>query len=112
MKEEGVRKINELGGNPNNAFRIVSKMKMECTDVVRGRCMLGNDGTTYFNEKDGAKLWKAHMSKIIIEENERNQIADDYSVEGPIKRVAREEIMEAFKYLKIGKATGPTEAYA
>ena len=33
-------------------------------------------------------------------------------LEGPIERVMREEIMEAFKYLKIGKAPGPTEVYA
>ena len=44
------------------------------------------------------------------EENEWDQIAD--AVEGPIERVMREEIMEAFKYLKIGKTPGPTEVYA
>ena len=32
--------------------------------------MRGNDGTLYPNEKDRAKLWKVHMSKIMIEENE------------------------------------------
>ena len=50
------------------------------------------------------------MSKIMNEENELDQIAD--TVEGPIERVMREEIMEVFKYLKIGKAPEPTEAYA
>ena len=43
-------------------------------------------------------------------ENEWDQIAD--TVEGPIEREMREEIIEAFKYLKIGKVTGPTEVYA
>ena len=50
------------------------------------------------------------MSKIMNEKNECDQIAD--AVEGPIERVMREEIMEAFRYLKIGKAPGPTEVYA
>ena len=72
--------------------------------------MRGNDGTLYLNEKDRAKLWTAHMSKIMNEENEWDQIAD--TVEGSIERVMREEITEAFKYLKIGKAPGPTEVYA
>ena len=40
-------------------------MKIESTDVVGGRCMRGNDGTLYLNEKDRAKFWKAHMSKIM-----------------------------------------------
>ena len=38
--------------------------------------MRGNDGTFYFNEKDRAKLWRAHMTKIMNEENELDQIAD------------------------------------
>ena len=46
------------------------------------------------------------------EENEWDQIADADAVQGSIERVMTEEIMEAFKYLKIGKAPGPTEAYA
>ena len=58
-----VRKINELGINPNKVFRIVRKMKMDSTDVVGGSCMRGNDGTLYLDEKDRAKLWKAHMEK-------------------------------------------------
>ena len=45
------------------------------------------------------------------EENEWDQIADVYTVEGPIKRVMREELMEAFKYLKIEKASGPAKVY-
>ena len=32
-------------------------------------------------------------------------------MEGPIERIMREEIMEAFKYLKIGKAPVTTEVY-
>ena len=71
-------------------------MKMESTDVVGGRCMHKNHGSLYLNEKDRAKLWKTHMSKIMNEENEWDQISDAYTVEGPIERVMREEIMEAF----------------
>ena len=74
--------------------------------------MQGNDGTLYLNEKDRAKLWKAHMSKIMNEENEWDQIADADTAQGPIERVLREGIMEAFKHLTIGKALGPTEVYA
>ena len=49
MKEEAVRKINELGRNRNIVFRLVKKMMMERIDVVGGRCMRGNDGTLYLN---------------------------------------------------------------
>ena len=66
----------------------------------------------YLNEKDRAHLWKVHMSKIMSEENEWDQIVDVDTVEGPIERVMREEIMETFIYLKIGKVPEPTEVYA
>ena len=52
------------------------------------------------------------MSKIMNEDNEWDQLADADTVEGPIERVTREEIMEAFKHLMIEKAPGPTEIYA
>ena len=39
MKEEAVRKINELGRNHNNVFKLVTKMKIESTDVVGRRCI-------------------------------------------------------------------------
>ena len=70
MKKEAVRKINELGRNPNNVFRLLRKMKIESADVAGGRSMRGNDGALYVNEKNRAKQFKAHMSKIINEENE------------------------------------------
>ena len=68
MKE--VRRIKQLSKNPDYVFRLVRKMKVECTDVVGGRCMRGNDVTLFINEMDRAKLWKARKSKIMIEEDE------------------------------------------
>ena len=50
MKEEATRKINELGRNTNNVFRLVRKMKIESTDVVGGRSVQGHNGTLYLNE--------------------------------------------------------------
>ena len=44
--------------------------------------------------------------------NEWDQFADADTVEELIERVMSEEIMEAFEYLKIGKAPWPTDVYA
>ena len=52
------------------------------------------------------------MTTIRNEENKREQISDADNVEGPIEGVMREEITEALKYLKIGKAPWPSEVYA
>ena len=47
---------------------------------------------------------KYHMSKILNEVNEWDEIEGADTVEGPSRRVTREHIMQAFKQLKIGKA--------
>ena len=60
-KEEVVKTINELERNPNNVYRLVRKRMIESTDAVGGRCMQGNDGTFYSNEKDRAIIWKVNM---------------------------------------------------
>ena len=59
-----MKKINELGRNPSNAFTPIRKMKIYSTYITEGSCMTGNDGILYLNEKDRAKLWKAIIQKI------------------------------------------------
>ena len=44
--EGSVRKIDELGRNPNDVIRLVRKMKIKGTDVVGGRCMHFEFGNT------------------------------------------------------------------
>ena len=54
----------------------------------------------------------AHMSKNMNEENEWDKTEHADTVEGPIERVMREEIVETFTHLMIGKAPGPSYVYA
>ena len=42
----------------------------------------------------------------MTEGNGWDQIADTDTVDGPIERLMREEMMEAFKHLKIGRLLG------
>ena len=57
MKEEAVRNSNEL--ERNYVFSLVRKTRKESEDTIR--YMREKYGAHYLNEKDGAKLWKAHM---------------------------------------------------
>ena len=59
-------------------------MKIKSADVVGGRCTRGNDGILYLNEKDRTKHWKAHMQKIMNEQNEWDQDVD--TAEGPSEK--------------------------
>ena len=74
--------------------------------------MQRNDGTLYLNGMDRVKLLKGHTSKIMNEENERDQTVGAYAVNLPIEEVMREDKIEAFKHLKIGNASGLSEMLA
>ena len=45
-------------------------------------------------EEDRAKIWK-HMEKIVNEENKWDRMVETDVVEGPVEKVAPNEIVEA-----------------
>ena len=71
--------------------------------------MRGGDGQLGFIEEDRVKIWKEHMEKIMDEENELDRMVETDLVEGPVKKVTRNEIVEAIQSMKSRKATGPSE---
>ena len=64
------------------------------------------DGRLGFTEEDRAKIWKEHMEKIM---NRERMGPHGENLEGPVEKVARNEIVEAMQKMKSGKATGPSE---
>ena len=59
-------------------------------------------------EKDREKLWKDYIEKIMIVENEWDQMAKADMAEGPVEE-ATYEVMEAINKMKLGIAVGPSE---
>ena len=109
MRKEAEEELNNLNRNPNCVFSFLKRMKKEGKDLEGGRCLRGRNGQLGFFEKDRAKIWKEHMEKIMNEENEWDQMVEINAVEGPIERITREEVVEAMRRMKSGKATGPSE---
>ena len=70
--------------------------------------MRGGDGRLSFIEEDRARIWKEHMEKIMNEENKWDRMVETDVVEGPVEKLARNEIVEAIQSMKSGKATGPS----
>ena len=62
-----------------------------------------------FFEENRAKIWKEDMEKIMNEKNEWDHMVETDLVEGPVEKVARNEIVEAIQRMKSGKATGSSE---
>ena len=103
------QELNNLYQNSNSVFYFLRRMKKEGKDVEGGRCLRGGDGRLGFIEEDRAKIWKEHMEKIMNEENEWDRMVETDLVEGPVKKVVRNEIVKAIQSMKSGKATGTSE---
>ena len=73
-----------------------------------GKCLRGSNEQLGFIE-DKAKIWKELMKKIMNEENEWDHTMENGVVEGPVKNVARNEIVEVMQKVKSGKTTGRSE---
>ena len=103
------QQLNNLYQNSNSVFYFLRRMKKEGKDVEGGRCLRGRDGQLSFIEEDRAKIWKEHMEKIMSEEDEWDYMVETDLVEGPVEKVARNEIVEAIQSMKSRKATRPSE---
>ena len=84
-------------------------MIKEGKDVEGGRCLGGGDGRLGFIEEDRAEIWRGHLEKIMNEDNKWDHMVETDLVEGPVEKVARNDIVEAIQSMKSRKATGPSE---
>ena len=70
--------------------------------------MRGSDGKLCFSEKGRGKVWKDYIEGIMNEENDWDHNVEGDAVEGPVVCVSREEVLQALKGMKTGKAPGPS----
>ena len=108
MRMEANQELNNVYQNSNSVFYYLTRMKKEGKNVEGGRCLRGEDGQLGFIEEDRAKIWKEHMEKM-NEENEWDRMVETDLVEGPVEKVACNEIVEVIQSMKSGNATGPSE---
>ena len=109
MKEEVEKGLSEVRDNSSKVLKMLKSMKRDGRDVEGGRCVRGSDGKLSFSEKDGGRVWKEHMERIMNEENDWDQRTEAEMVEGPVERVSRDEVVEAIRKMKVGKAAGFSE---
>ena len=93
MRKEATQELNNLYQNSNSVFCLLRRKKKEGKQLEGGRCL--RDGRLGFTEEDRGKIWKEHMEKIMNEENEWDQLMETNVVEGPVEKVACNEIVEA-----------------
>ena len=102
---EANQELNDLYQNCSSIFCFLERVKNQGKDLEGGRCFRGRDGRLGFIEVDKAKIWNEHMEKIANKENKWDHMVETNVVEGPVEKVARNEIVEAMQKMNSGKAT-------
>ena len=71
--------------------------------------MKDEEGRTLYKSEEINERWKEYFSILLNTENEREVGNGIDSMEGPIDCVKKEEVKEAIRKMKSGKAGGPSE---
>jgi hypothetical protein len=91
-----------------NVFRIAKQMAKERQDVVGGNCLKNGEGKLVI-DSDGIKdAWKKYMERLLNEENNWDKDTTCDKTEGPMCRITQEEVRNAIRKMKKGKAAGST----
>ena len=107
IREKAEEALTKLKNYPNWMFRLVRGLMTDCKEVEGGRCMRGSDGKLCFSEKEGGKVWKDYMERMMNEVNDWDHDVKGDAVEGPAVYICREEVLQALSEIKIGKAPRP-----
>ena len=62
--------------------------------------MRGSDEMVCFSEKEGGKVWKDYMERILNEENVWDHSVEGDVVEGEVYCVGREEVLQVLNEIK------------
>lgn len=111
MKEASDKLMKEMEADVSSKkmFKVARQSVKDRKDVIGNGCVRDKFGKLCVDERERAKVWKDHMEKVMNEENEWDgDVAIDVT-HGPIKMVTREEVEEAVKAMKLGKAAGESE---
>ncbi len=88
-------------------FKIAKQMKEERKDVIGARYVKDEHGNIKVEEADIMERWKRYFCELLNEENQY-ELEDHLKFEGPKMGVTVEEVEEALRKMKRGKAPGPS----
>ena len=78
-------------------------------DVQHVRVLKDENGNVMINSEAVLKRWKEYFEKLMNEENNRDPRTEEPEVNEEVNCVSREEIKNAVRRMKKGKAVGPDE---
>ena len=106
--EATMEMMNDFHGKQglNKLYKVAKQRSREQKDIVGMKCIKDDQGKLCFDEGKMAEVWRKHMVGVMNVENERDGTAEAMMVEGPVNCFTEEEVKNAIKDLKYGKAGG------
>ena len=91
-------------------YRLARQRDREGKDVQHVRVVKDENGNVMVNSEAVLKRWKEYFEKLINEENNRDFRTEEAEVViEEVNCVSREEVKNALRRMKKGKAVGPNE---
>ena len=99
-----------LDWKQKKVYRLASQRDKAGKDVQHVRVIKDENGNVMVNSKAVLKRWKEYFEKLMNEENNRDRRTEDAEVVNEeVNCVSREEVKNALRRMKKGKAVGPDE---
>ena len=95
-----------------NIFRIERTRAKQKKDIVHTAVIRNDNQKVLTKEEDIKQRWQEYFKELLNVENERGDLDTAEPIEGPIEDITIEEVRQAIKGMKMGKATRPTGAPA
>ena len=90
-------------------YRLVKSRHRKAEDIQRFYGINNESGELLINSEKVRERWRNYFEKISSEEFPHPPIPSTSPVEGPIREIDINEVEEALKKMKLGKATGPDD---
>jgi hypothetical protein len=81
----------------------------ENREIVGAQCIRDEHGRLGIDVEDRKEIWKKYMERLLNEENEWDGLVGEDRVEGVVEDISTEEVEEAVKGMRKGKAGGASE---
>ena len=90
-------------------FQLAKHRNKGSKDLTRIKQMKNGQGQVLMVDEEIRKRWQDYFRTLLNEENPRLVASDGIPNLGVTKQVSREEVVQALKEMKVGKAVGPDE---
>ncbi|KAK3555042.1 hypothetical protein QTP86_006366, partial [Hemibagrus guttatus] len=91
-------------------YRLARQRDRDGKDVQQVRVIKDRDGRVLTSEESVQRRWKEYFEELMNEENEREKRVEGVnSVEQNVDKIRKDEVRNALKRMKSGKAVGPDD---